>query len=56
MGVPFESLRVMVMRTDKIPNTSATAASSGSDLNGAAIKVACETLKGRLSEVAGRDF
>jgi len=56
LGVPLESLRIMATRTDKIPNTSATAASSGSDLNGAAIKAACETLKARLAEVAGRHF
>ncbi|HYP78160.1 MAG TPA: xanthine dehydrogenase molybdopterin binding subunit [Polyangiaceae bacterium] len=56
LGVPLSSLRIMPTRTDKIPNTSATAASSGSDLNGAAIKAACETLKQRLSEVAGRHF
>jgi xanthine dehydrogenase large subunit len=56
LGVPLESLRIMATRTDKIPNTSATAASSGSDLNGAAIKAACETLKERLSEVAARHF
>ena len=54
LGVPLASLRIMATRTDKIPNTSATAASSGSDLNGAAIKVACETLKARLAEVAAR--
>jgi len=56
LGVPLQSLRIMATRTDKIPNTSATAASSGSDLNGAAVKAACETLKERLSEVAGRHF
>lgn len=56
LGVPLDSLRVMPTRTDKIPNTSATAASSGSDLNGAAIKAACETLKERLAEVAARHF
>jgi len=56
LGVPLESLRIMATRTDKIPNTSATAASSGSDLNGAAIKAACETLKERLCQVAGRHF
>jgi xanthine dehydrogenase large subunit len=56
LGVPLESLRIMATRTDKIPNTSATAASSSSDLNGAAIKAACETLKERLAEVAGRHF
>jgi xanthine dehydrogenase large subunit len=40
--------------TDKVPNTSATAASSGSDLNGQAVKDACETLKGRLAPVAAK--
>jgi xanthine dehydrogenase large subunit len=54
--VPLSSLRIMPTRTDKIPNTSATAASSGSDLNGAAIKAACETLKARLSAVAAERF
>ncbi|HYQ04610.1 MAG TPA: xanthine dehydrogenase molybdopterin binding subunit [Polyangiaceae bacterium] len=56
LGVSLDALRVMPTRTDKIPNTSATAASSGSDLNGAAVKAACETLKERLSEVAARHF
>jgi xanthine dehydrogenase large subunit len=56
LGVPLSSLRIMPTRTDKIPNTSATAASSGSDLNGAAIKAACETLKARLSAVAAERF
>ena len=56
LGVPLASLRIMATRTDKIPNTSATAASSGSDLNGAAIKVACETLKERLAQVAAGRF
>jgi len=40
--------------TDKVPNTSATAASSGSDLNGQAVKNACETLKSRLAPIAAR--
>jgi xanthine dehydrogenase molybdopterin-binding subunit B len=34
LGVPQAHVRVMPTRTDKVPNTSATAASSGSDLNG----------------------
>ncbi len=54
LGVPLERVRVMPTRTDKVPNTSATAASSGSDLNGAAIQAACETIAERLREVAGR--
>ena len=56
LGVPLSALRIMATRTDKIPNTSATAASSGSDLNGAAIKAACETLKERLGAVAAQRF
>jgi len=54
LGVPLETVRIMPTRTDKVPNTSATAASSGSDLNGAAIKAACETIRERLGQVAGR--
>jgi xanthine dehydrogenase molybdopterin-binding subunit B len=38
----------MATRTDKVPNTSATAASCGTDLNGAAVRNACETLRARL--------
>ena len=37
LGVPVSRVRVMPTRTDKVPNTSATAASSGTDLNGAAV-------------------
>ncbi len=52
LGVPLASVRVMPTRTDKVPNTSATAASSGSDLNGAAILAACEAIRERLARVA----
>jgi xanthine dehydrogenase molybdopterin-binding subunit B len=51
LGVPAERVRVMKTRTDKVPNTSATAASSGADLNGAAVKNACEQLRARLAPV-----
>ncbi len=54
LGVKIERFRVMPTSTDKVPNTSATAASSGSDLNGQAVKNACETLKNRLAEVAAK--
>ena len=53
LGVPLESVRIMPTRTDKVPNTSATAASSGSDMNGAAVHNACEQIRGRLAAVAG---
>ncbi|GAB3856955.1 xanthine dehydrogenase molybdopterin binding subunit [Nocardioides maradonensis] len=53
LGVPIERVRLAPTRTDKVPNTSATAASSGADLNGAAIKNACEQITARLAEVEG---
>jgi xanthine dehydrogenase large subunit len=42
----------MATTTDRVPNTSATAASSGADLNGAAVRNACITLRDRLLPVA----
>ena len=54
LGVAPSSVRVMNTATDKVPNTSATAASSGSDLNGQAVKQACEILRERLRPVAAR--
>jgi xanthine dehydrogenase molybdopterin binding subunit len=51
-GVSPEYIKISSTSTSKIPNTSATAASSGSDLNGKAVKNAIEKLKSRLSEVA----
>ena len=56
LGVPLGTVRLAPTRTDKVPNTSATAASSGTDLNGAAVRNACETLKARLSSVAAQRF
>lgn len=52
LGVAASAIRVTQTRTDKIPNTSATAASSGSDLNGAATRNACLELRSRLAPVA----
>jgi len=52
LGVSMDNVRVMKTRTDKIPNTSATAASSGADLNGAAVKNACDQLRARLAPIA----
>ena len=54
LGVKPMRFRMMPTATDKVPNTSATAASSGADLNGQAVKNACETLKHRLATVAVR--
>jgi xanthine dehydrogenase large subunit len=52
LGVPLARVRLAPTRTDKVPNTSATAASSGADLNGGAVKNACEQIRGRLEQVA----
>jgi len=52
LGLPASAIRLMVTSTDKVPNTSATAASSGADLNGAAVAAACVTLRERLTPVA----
>jgi xanthine dehydrogenase large subunit len=51
LGVPLSAIRLMPTRTDKVPNTSATAASSGTDLNGAAVRIACLELRNRLAAV-----
>jgi xanthine dehydrogenase large subunit len=53
LGIDPERVRVMSTRTDKVPNTSATAASAGTDLNGAAVLDACQTIKDRLLEIPG---
>ncbi|MGA2882723.1 MAG: molybdopterin cofactor-binding domain-containing protein [Bryobacteraceae bacterium] len=52
LGLNLENVRVMSTRTDKVPNTSATAASAGTDLNGAAVADACSELESRLAQVA----
>src|SRR5690349_16227769 len=53
LGIPLAKVRLAPTRTDKVPNTSATAASSGADLNGGAVKNACEQIRERLLGVAG---
>jgi xanthine dehydrogenase large subunit len=52
LGIPLRRVRLAPTRTDKVPNTSATAASSGADLNGGAVKNACEQIRSRLVQVA----
>ena len=50
-GVPLDSVEVTSTRTDKVPNTSPTAASSGTDINGKAAQNACIIVKQRLAEL-----
>lgn len=52
LGIALHKVRLAPTRTDKVPNTSATAASAGADLNGAAVKNACEQIRERLLQVA----
>ena len=54
--VPLQSVKISATRTDKVPNTSATAASSGADLNGMAAADACATIKARLTAFAAAQF
>ncbi|WP_158972142.1 xanthine dehydrogenase molybdopterin binding subunit [Chachezhania sediminis] len=48
-GIAMDHVRITATDTGKVPNTSATAASSGSDLNGMAVKVACDTIRDRMA-------
>ncbi|MPV48706.1 xanthine dehydrogenase molybdopterin binding subunit [Pseudactinotalea sp. HY160] len=52
LGLPLDRVRLAPTRTDKVPNSSATSASTGSDLNGGAVKNACELILDRLAPVA----
>ncbi len=53
-GVDISRVRITATSTDKVPNTTATAASSGSDLNGMAAKKAAGEIRKRMAEVAAR--
>ncbi|MCL4136085.1 UNVERIFIED_CONTAM: hypothetical protein GTU68_042528, partial [Idotea baltica] len=48
LGMDVDRINITATRTDKVPNTSATAASSGSDINGMAAQNAASTIKQRL--------
>ncbi|MCB9230672.1 MAG: xanthine dehydrogenase molybdopterin binding subunit [Bacteroidia bacterium] len=56
LGISLGKVKVNATNTSKVPNTSATAASAGTDLNGMAVKNAIEKLKSRLVEVAAAHF
>ncbi|RUT34928.1 xanthine dehydrogenase molybdopterin binding subunit [Arsenicitalea aurantiaca] len=53
-GVGIDRIKIMGTTTGKVPNTSATAASSGSDLNGMAAADAARQIKARLEAHAAR--
>jgi xanthine dehydrogenase large subunit len=54
--VDLEHVRITATTTAKVPNTSATAASSGSDLNGMAAQNAAEQIRGRLVDFAAEKW
>lgn len=55
-GIDVQNIRITAADTSKVPNASATAASSGSDMNGKAAQAAAATIKQRLTEFACRHF
>ena len=56
LGITVDKIRINASDTSKVPNASATAASSGSDMNGMAAKAACAKIRGRLTEFTARHF
>jgi xanthine dehydrogenase large subunit len=56
LGIPFESIRVESSHTQRTGNASPTAASTGSDINGNAARIAAEKLRANLAPVAGKIF
>ncbi|HET9762511.1 MAG TPA: xanthine dehydrogenase molybdopterin binding subunit, partial [Casimicrobiaceae bacterium] len=56
LGVTLDRVRVTAADTSKVPNASATAASSGSDMNGMAAREAARTLRERLAALAAEHF
>ncbi len=55
-GIDIAVVRITATTTGKVPNASATAASSGSDLNGMAAKAAAETIKSRMTAFAAKHW
>lgn len=54
--IDIDRIRIMAADTSKVPNASATAASSGSDMNGMAARIAAGKIRRRLTEFAARHF
>jgi xanthine dehydrogenase large subunit len=56
LGIDLAKVRVSASDTSKVPNASATAASSGSDLNGKAAQIAAQTIRARLAAFAAQKW
>lgn len=55
-SVPIEKIKLETTNTTRVANTSPTAASSGADLNGKALEIACKSLLHRLINVAAEEL
>jgi xanthine dehydrogenase large subunit len=55
-GVPLHFVRITATNTAKVPNASPTAASSGTDLNGMAAKIAAGEIKQRMAVFAAQQW
>lgn len=55
-GISPDRIKVNATNTSKVPNTSATAASSGADMNGMAVRNAIDILKSRISVEVAKIF
>ena len=56
LQISVDRIRIMAADTSRVPNASATAASSGSDMNGKAAQKAAAKIRARLTEFAARHF
>ncbi len=56
LQVDLERIKISAASTGKVPNTSATAASSGTDLNGKAAQAAARTIRERLVAFAASKY
>jgi xanthine dehydrogenase large subunit len=56
LGIALDRVHITATSTDKVPNTSATAASSGTDLNGMAVQHAVREIKERLTRFAAQTW
>ena len=55
-GISYDDVRIMITSTEKNNNTSPTAASAGTDLNGMAALKACRKIRNNLTELASSHF
>jgi xanthine dehydrogenase large subunit len=55
-GIGLDRVKITATTTEKVPNTSPTAASSGSDLNGKAAQAAARTIRERIAKVVAKEF